>query len=78
MEHALRLTREGNKTIVEFDFDAGVSVEEVIAFLQLEEPTLAAQLQHALDTLRSASSPGLSNQAIWEWMRRYEDGGKGR
>lgn len=65
LHQRIRLIRgEGGVITVEADDD--VSVDEMIAFLEDEEPRLAERLLAIAATVRETHAPGISNQFFWQ------------
>lgn len=54
----------GGSVSVEADDD--VTVDEVIAYLDLEFPKLAAQMRRTRDIVRRAQAPGISDEPFWQ------------
>ena len=63
-ERRIRLIRQDNN-IVSVEVGDDVSAEEIIAFLALEEPRLAASLRRTVERVRRANVPGFSDQSFF-------------
>ncbi len=61
----IRLIRNGDGSVL-VETEDWVTIDQTIAFLDLEEPRLAASLRRVRDSVRSANIPGISDQPPWQ------------
>lgn len=65
MQQPIRIIRHDSSS-VSVEAEDWVTVDELIAFLDLEEPRLATSMRCTRDVVRTAKLRGISDQPFWQ------------